>query len=135
MRGCGFPRKPTHYPLLTRAARALAITTINISNQLEEFKANPDIYNATMLPQLGVEKVVSMDRIRCETLHGRSMLNIYVIEITENKNEISKRKHIWTFPIITDLPYPEGRIWKLIAILSRFVGKLLRPALRLLMTD
>jgi hypothetical protein len=90
------PTLPTtiRYMISKNLTRALAITTINMSNQLEEFKANPDIYNATMPPQLGIEGVVSMDRIRCETLYRRSVLNIYVIEITENKNEISKRRHI-----------------------------------------
>jgi hypothetical protein len=64
-----------------------------MSKQLEEFKENPDIYNATIFPQLGKEKIVSIDRIRCETIYRGNTLNIYMIEITENKNEIS-RGHI-----------------------------------------
>ena len=70
--------------------RVLVVTTINISKQLEEFRAKPDIYNATMLPQLGEEKIVNIDRIKCETLYRGGPLNIYIIEITENRNECSQ---------------------------------------------
>jgi hypothetical protein len=52
------------------------ITTINMSKQLEEFKENPDIYNATIFPQLGKEKIVSIDRIRCETIYRGDAFNI-----------------------------------------------------------
>jgi len=78
------------YMVSKNLTRILVITTINISKQLEEFRAKPDIYNATMLPQLGKEKIVNIDRIKCETLYRGSSLNIYIIEITENRNECSQ---------------------------------------------
>jgi hypothetical protein len=58
-----------------------------MSKQLEEFKENPDIYNATISPQLGKEKIVSIDRIRCETIYRGDTLDIYLIEITKDESE------------------------------------------------
>jgi hypothetical protein len=85
------PTLPTTigYMISENLKRMLAITTINMSKQLEEFKENPDIYNATISPQLGKEKIVSIDRIRCETIYRGDTLNIYLIEITKNESESS----------------------------------------------
>jgi hypothetical protein len=82
------PTLPTtiRYMNSKNLTRVLAITTINMSKQLEEFKENPDIYNATIFPQLGKEKIVSIDRIRCETIYGGDTLNIYLIEITRDES-------------------------------------------------
>jgi hypothetical protein len=102
------PTLPTtiRYMISKNLTRTLAITTINMSKQLEEFKENPDIYNATISPQLGKEKIVSIDRIRCETIYRGNTLSIYIIEVTENKNEISRGP--LDFPIITGLPTLKG---------------------------
>jgi len=72
------------YAVSKNLTRVLVITDMNMSRQLEEFKAEPDLYNTTMLLQLGKEKIVSIDRIKCEVLYRGSAFNIYVVEIAKN---------------------------------------------------
>jgi len=77
------------YVISKNLTKVLVITTINMSKQLEELKANPNFYNITILLQLGKEKIVSIDRIKCETLYKGSVLSIYIVEIVENRDESS----------------------------------------------
>jgi len=80
------PKLPTaiRYAVSEGSSRVLVVTAINMSKQLEEFKARPDFYNATMLLQLGEERIVSIDRIKCEVLYRGNEFSIYVVEISEN---------------------------------------------------
>jgi uncharacterized protein (UPF0333 family) len=74
------------YIISKNLTKMLVITTINMSKQLEELKANPNFYNITILLQLEKEKIVSIDRIKCETLYKGSVLSIYIVE---NRDESS----------------------------------------------
>lgn len=64
-------------------SRILVITTVNMTRQLEEYKAKPDLYNATIALHLGGEKYVSIDRIECQPLYHGSTLDVYSVEIGE----------------------------------------------------
>lgn len=63
--------------------RLLVVTAVNMTKELEGFRARPEIYNETMLRWLGKEKFVSIDRIRCEALYEGTTLNVYVIEVVK----------------------------------------------------
>jgi len=64
-------------------SRTLVITAVNMTRQLEKYKANPDLYNATIAPYLSKEKYISIDRIECQPLYYGSTLNAYLVEIRE----------------------------------------------------
>jgi len=57
------------------------ITATNMAGQLEEYKANPDLYNATMAPFLSREKYISVDKIECQVLYRGGTFNVYLVEI------------------------------------------------------
>jgi len=70
------------YSVDKNLSRILVITAVNMSRQLEEYKANPDLYNATIALYLSREKRISVDRIWCQPLYHGSTLNAYLVEIS-----------------------------------------------------
>jgi hypothetical protein len=69
------------YSVNKNLSRILVITAINMTRQLEEYKANPDLYNATIALYLSREKYISIDRIGCQPLYYGSTLNVYLVEM------------------------------------------------------
>jgi len=69
------------YGVNKNLSRMLVITATNMAGQLEEYKANPSLYNATMAPLLSREKYISVDKIECQVLYRGGTFNVYLVEI------------------------------------------------------
>ena len=69
------------YSVDKNLSRTLVITAINMTRQLEEYKANPDLYNTTIAPFLSGEKYISIDKIDCQVLYYGGTFNVYLVEI------------------------------------------------------
>jgi len=65
-------------------SKIVAVTSINMSKELETFREKPDLYNATLALQLGEkykQMYISVENVRIELLYRGATSNIYIVEV------------------------------------------------------
>lgn len=75
------------YAVARNLSRVLVATPANLTAQLEKFRANPSLYNATMSALLGEGRYVSVDEVECRALYSGSTLSVYVVEVSGRSKE------------------------------------------------
>ena len=72
------------YIAANNVSKIVAVSSINMSKELETFREKPDLYNATLALQLGEkykQMYIGIENVRIELLYRGVTSNIYIVEV------------------------------------------------------
>jgi len=76
------------YTAANNVSKIVAVSSINMSKELETFRAKPDLYNATLALQLGgkyKQMYIGIENVRIELLYRGATSNIYIVEVNRTR--------------------------------------------------